>query len=397
VDKIKNFLLTESLAQVTEEDDMDMQESEIREVAGEGGPAGGGMGDDNVEPAAIQEDVEKEREAKLALTKGDTSLYGMTKNEARKALKDAGYSDSRIKAIERHKESLINSILKEDGVEFPGRSEDSVDHNMFDGSAFGADKGNLGDLEQAFDPNSDVEENLWGEEKPYETQHNTSPQERMAHGPKGYKNSIPSYSNRSSSGFAEDTSLVPPGDEGGKTSGYNPTYPKKNLPPSRMTPEGEKGYHDSVDLPEMNTVRGKKGGWKVGEPPLEQRPERPSKNTGKEKDDDNSLNPVKSRKAKNRPWDENLDHGLKIDLAKKNKDYETDEPGKEDHDESLRNDPDLKESVDIVRLIKLAVARGYSKSAIKEMIKVLECAECGNDDHKLDVADQKSKVSQSKV
>lgn len=315
MEKIQKFLLNESVPHVTDEDDLDMQEKEIREVSGEGGPASGGMGDDNVEPASpdvIEED--EERQAKLVLGKQDTSLYGMTKTEARELLKNKGYSDTHIKDFERQKETHINNILKEDGMEFPGAQHDpQLDNNMFDGSFFGADKENLGDLQHGFDPNNPDMAPLNQTVKPYESEFNASPQSVMAHGPKGYHNSIPSYDNRSA-GFAEE-SYLPPGSAEGRASDYNPEYPKKNLPPSHMTPEGEKGYHDSVDLPEES---------------------------------------------------DNLDHGLKADLAKKDKDYETNEPGKEDREESL------KDSIDMVKLIKRAVAKGYSKAAIKEMIAVMK-------------------------
>lgn len=333
METIKKFLLNESLAQVTEEEDIDIKEKEIREIAGEGGPAMGGLGGDNIEPASpdanvIQEDVELEREAKLALTKDNTTLYGMTKAEARQILRDMGYSETGIKGIETYRQIRINSILKEEGMEFPDASRDqSLDNNMFDGSFYGQDKENLGDLQHGFDPNNPEMGALNQNVKPYESEFNNSPQEVMSHGPKGYKNSIPSYNNRTSSGFAEE-SYLPPGSEEGKAGAYNPTYPKKNLPPSRLTPDGEKGYRDSVDLPE------------------------------------------------------NLDHGLKLDLAKKDKDYETHEPGEADHDESMKDGSHLdRESVDMVKLIRLAVAKGYSKEAIKEMIKVLECGECGDETH----------------
>jgi len=202
--KLQEFMIKGLPLPECEEEDEDTQEKEtkeIKEVSGEGGPAGGGIGSDNVEPAAedtiIQED--KEREALLALRQRDTSLYGMSKNEARSVLKSLGYSDLRIKSVERQKEDKINSKLNELGLEFPGRrasSENNHDdlslNNIYDGSALGFDN-NISDISDQMDPNTDVEEPLYGIIKPYDTQHQTQPSSLTPSGEKGYKGSIPSY------------------------------------------------------------------------------------------------------------------------------------------------------------------------------------------------------------
>jgi hypothetical protein len=205
--KLQEFMINGMPLPETDCEDEDIKEKEIKEW-GEG-PALGGMGSDDVEPAAGEKEtmeeqysyafnVEREKEAIQILRQKDTSLYGMTKTEARQILKDLGHSDQQIKWYETQKESKLNKLVKEI-ADFPGGSHDNVNEptdNIYDGSALGAEA-NLGDMRNRFDPNADMEEPLYGVIKPYDTsaqgQPQTSPATRASQDASGYAGSIPTY------------------------------------------------------------------------------------------------------------------------------------------------------------------------------------------------------------
>jgi len=194
--KLQEYILSGLPLPEGEDCDPDVEETELKEWSDGNTEEESAAGEETSD--VIKEDAEVEREAISVLRKNDSSLYGMSKGQAKEALKKCGYSDSRIKNIESHKESLINKKMKEIGMEFPGanatkgNSDDRSLDNIYDGSPNGFDS-NIEDVCDQMDPNSDMEEPLYGVIKPYDTAHQTQPASLDKSGMKGYKGSIPSY------------------------------------------------------------------------------------------------------------------------------------------------------------------------------------------------------------
>jgi hypothetical protein len=308
------------------------------------------------------EEQDLERTAKLTLRQRDTTLWGMSKNEARAILKKAGYSDSGIKNFEMYKENKINKVNEEgfefSGMrqEFPGNEEDRSDSgNIYDGSANGSDGNNLGDLRQRFDPNTTMEP-LYGINKPYDRGGNmdseygqTSPETLNASGPEGYHNSIPPYHNRSAAGFMEDINNL------GNSANENEDYERID-----GSQAGKKGWESSLNCEPSNQKQ------------------HSGSHFGDKNESAQDIDPNSAERQKKMP---NKYHTVETKKSsKKNEKPKSQEDEEDETYSEIRKSgkdkygmiPTDESKINVRKLIDRALEKGYSAKQIKEMLDNLK-------------------------